>query len=110
MTDAPNVARLDKPFGLRSMEPTARCALSGEIKVSRPGYGPASRICYLQANEIVKTTARDYQERHGATFQAVARIWDKWLSTLTKSHTMLSQIEGVGPPVAVQHTPGGLFA
>ena len=44
------------------MEPTARCAPSGEIKVSRPEYGPASRICYLQVNEIVKTTALDYQE------------------------------------------------
>jgi hypothetical protein len=39
------------------MEPTARCALSSEIQVSWPEYGPAGRICYLQANEIVKTTA-----------------------------------------------------
>jgi len=42
------------------------CAPSGEIQVSWPEYRPASRICYLQANEIVKTTARDYQERQMA--------------------------------------------
>jgi len=48
------------------MEPTARCTPSGEIKVSWPEYEPASRICYLQATEIVQTTARDYQERHMA--------------------------------------------
>lgn len=46
------------------MERTAKCAPSGEIKESWPEYGPGSRICYLQANEIVKTTARDYRERH----------------------------------------------
>jgi hypothetical protein len=34
------------------------CAPCGEIQVSRPEFRPASRICYLQATEIVKTTAR----------------------------------------------------
>jgi hypothetical protein len=48
------------------MEPTASFAPSGEIKVSRPEYGPARRILCLQANEIVKATARDYQERQMA--------------------------------------------
>jgi hypothetical protein len=45
------------------MEPTARCTTSGEIKASWPEYEPASRICYLQVTEIVKTTARDHQEK-----------------------------------------------
>lgn len=47
---------------LSSMEPIARCTPSGEIQVSWPEYEPARRICYLQATEIVKTKARDYQE------------------------------------------------
>ena len=38
------------------------CTPSGEIKVSWPEYRPAGRICYPQANGIVRTTARDHQE------------------------------------------------
>jgi hypothetical protein len=45
---------------------TTRAVVDRLSRYSLSQYGPASRICYLQANEIVKTTARDYQERQMA--------------------------------------------
>jgi hypothetical protein len=57
-----------------------------KFKHRGPNTGQPRRICYLQANEIVKTTARDYQERQMAhRFKTVAGIWDKWLCTQTNS-------------------------
>ena len=82
------------------MEPSARCAPSGEIKVSRPEYGPASRICYLQANEIVKTTARDYQERKWRIAADSGRNSGQVVVYADEKPSNVESNRGAGPPVA----------
>jgi hypothetical protein len=67
------------------MEPTARRALSGEIKVSWSEYGPAGPSVTCKPMKSLRQQPGLSGKALGATFQTVAGIRDKWLSTQTNS-------------------------